>query len=202
MYMFIIRHGETEWNRLQLVQGISDNPLNNKGIEQAKEIAPLFKEMLFDAVITSPLIRTKQTARYVCKYAKVKSWKEDVRIIEKNFGICEGIPISQRYDQYPNGHAEGEESFQTVRKRMLQAISSYANDYDGNILISTHGCAIAALLKELDPIYEKQFVRLKNTSITIVDKNLKLQGFDMDVIEVKKWMSNHSKYGKKFQYVL
>ncbi|MCB6567724.1 histidine phosphatase family protein, partial [Desulfovibrio desulfuricans] len=56
--MFFVRHGQTEWNQLGLVQGRADNSLNETGIEQARTTAEAFRGKTFEAVITSPLIRT------------------------------------------------------------------------------------------------------------------------------------------------
>lgn len=191
MYMFIVRHGETEWNRIGLVQGVADNPLNEEGIRQAKMMSEVFKGMYFETLITSPLNRTKETASYLCADAHVKQIREDKRLIEKDFGVCEGKTIEERYQKYPDGHAQGEESFQIVRRRMKEAIREYVQTYHENILIVTHGCAIAALLKELDPLYDRQFVRLTNTSVTIIDDKLQVQAFNMGLEEAKEWMHSH-----------
>lgn len=191
MYMFFVRHGQTEWNQLGLVQGRADNSLNETGIEQARTTAEAFRGKTFEAVITSPLIRTKQTAEYLCEFADVKSVIEDNRIIEKDFGICEGRLIKERWGSYPNGHAPGEESFKIVRKRMREAVCDYVKTYQNDILVVTHGCAIAALVKELDPYYDAKFVRLKNTSITIIDHRLEVIALDLVTAELKTWFMNH-----------
>lgn len=57
MYIYIIRHGETEWNKKGLVQGKTDIPLNEIGIKQAERTSFLFNDQSFDALITSPLKR-------------------------------------------------------------------------------------------------------------------------------------------------
>lgn len=191
MYMFIVRHGETEWNRIGLVQGRTDNELNANGIEQAKRMADVFSGMQFDALITSPLKRTKETAYYLCAHAQIREEKEDERLIEKDFGICDGRPIEERHQYYPDGHAPQEESFQLVRKRMKEAVTEYAEMYHNHILIVTHGCAIAALVKELDPVYDRQFVRLRNTSVTIIDDLLQVKAFDLDLEEALLWRKGH-----------
>lgn len=185
MYMYLVRHGETEWNRIGLVQGRADNPLNETGIKQAKDSAEVFRGKSFEALITSPLIRTKQTAKYLCAYTLVKEVRVDDRVIEKDFGICEGQTIKTRWSMYPKGHAQGEESFVIVRKRMKEAVEEYVETYHDDILIVTHGCAIAALVKELDPYYDKQFVRLQNTSITIIDDALHVVALDLSLEEAK-----------------
>ena len=59
----VVRHGETIWNRERRVQGITDIPLTENGIEEAKKLVPIVKELNIDVVISSPLDRAKQTAK-------------------------------------------------------------------------------------------------------------------------------------------
>ena len=65
MKIFIVRHGETEWNRTNRFQGISDIPLNKKGKAQAEALAHALKDEAIDVVYSSPLIRAKETARAI-----------------------------------------------------------------------------------------------------------------------------------------
>ena len=60
--IYIIRHGKTELNRAKALQGRSDHPLNEEGILQAKEAAEKLRDVSFDYVFSSPLIRALQTA--------------------------------------------------------------------------------------------------------------------------------------------
>ncbi|MBR1752384.1 MAG: histidine phosphatase family protein [Ruminococcus sp.] len=61
--IYIIRHGKTELNKNNVLQGRSDHPLNDEGIKQAQRAAELFKGISLDYVYSSPLIRAVQTAK-------------------------------------------------------------------------------------------------------------------------------------------
>ena len=192
MYIFIVRHGQTEWNKINRVQGTSDIRLNETGIQQAKRTSHYFKDLKFDALITSPLQRTIETGKYLTQYCTVGEIKTDRRIIEKHFGICEGMDIDERYKFYPNGHAPQEESYQIVKKRMKEAIVEYAQTYTHNILVVSHGSAMAALIKAIDSTYENTFLRFDNTSVTIINsKTLKVAALNLIDDAIQEWIQKN-----------
>ncbi|MDB7980649.1 histidine phosphatase family protein [Faecalicoccus pleomorphus] len=194
MNIFIVRHGETEWNRIGLVQGRADNPLNENGILACKQLQTLFDQKEFQALIMSPLRRTIHTGLILTENAIVEDYRLDPRIIEKDFGISDGKPIEERHLNYPNGHAPGEESYKLVRKRMITAFKSYVKRYDKDILVISHGAAIAALMKEVSPEFDRTFVRLKNNSLTVLDgKTLEVKAFDLIGDEAAQWMKDNYK---------
>lgn len=88
MKIWVTRHGQTNLNKSKLMQGLTDEPLNETGIAQAKAAREKIKDVTFDAVYASPLDRAITTASII---GNVK--KEDViidpRIIEVNFGKYE-----------------------------------------------------------------------------------------------------------------
>lgn len=92
MDLIIVRHGETEWNVMKKVQGQVDIPLNCKGIEQARNLKNDIKNFEPDVIISSPLLRARQTAEILCKD---KTIFYDYRIIERNFGEFEGLTIEE-----------------------------------------------------------------------------------------------------------
>lgn len=192
MYIDIIRHGKTEWNRIGLVQGRADNPLNKNGILACQQLKPLFDHKEFQALIMSPLRRTIQTGLILTENSIVDDYRIDPRIIEKDFGISDGKPIEERHLNYPNGHAPGEESYKLVRKRMITAFKSYSKRYDKDILVISHGAAIAALMKEVNPEFDRVFVRLKNNSLTVLDgKTLDVKAFDLVGDDATQWMKSN-----------
>jgi uncharacterized phosphatase len=62
---FLVRHGETEWNRLRKIQGVSDIPLNDTGRAQAAALGDILSRHRFDLIVSSPLSRALETARIV-----------------------------------------------------------------------------------------------------------------------------------------
>ena len=88
--MYLIRHGETNLNRDGCFQGQGLNPpLNEKGIQQAKDLSLVMKFLEIDAVYTSPLTRACQTAEAVAADKKIPLIKDE-RLLEANLGIAEG----------------------------------------------------------------------------------------------------------------
>ena len=84
--IYIVRHGQTKYNVEGRYGGRIDIPLNNNGIKSAKELRDKFKNVKFDYVICSPLIRTQQTAKIITN----KSLILDERLIERDNGELEG----------------------------------------------------------------------------------------------------------------
>ncbi len=65
MNLFVVRHGQTEWNVLKKMQGSADISLNDRGIEQAHLTKENLKDNNIDFIFCSPLIRAKQTAKII-----------------------------------------------------------------------------------------------------------------------------------------
>ena len=85
MRLYIIRHGETDWNTAGRLQGQADTQLNEKGIRLAQITAEGMKTIPFDLCITSPLKRARQTAEIILSGRPVPIWEDD-RIREIGFG--------------------------------------------------------------------------------------------------------------------
>lgn len=88
MKIYLVRHGQTDWNMEMRAQGRKDVPLNATGRAQAEELREKVKDLEFDAVYASPLVRAAETAeiavgdRYEIVY--------DERLKERSFGDFEG----------------------------------------------------------------------------------------------------------------
>ena len=96
MNLYIMRHGETEWNKRALMQGSVDIPLNEYGIELAEKTRDglILDVPAFDKIFSSPLIRAKKTAEIVAKAYNLPITCDE-RIREMCFGKYEGIPIGE-----------------------------------------------------------------------------------------------------------
>ncbi len=93
MTLYIIRHGETEFNRLQIVQGSGvDSDLNHIGYEQARAFHETYQDIDFQLVVTSKLRRTQQTVRHFLD--KNIPWIETADINEISWGTHEGLPAT------------------------------------------------------------------------------------------------------------
>lgn len=137
--IYIVRHGQTDWNVEGRYGGRVDIPLNEKGLTQAKELKDKFKDIKLDVVITSPLIRTIQTANEITDKEKII----DERIIERSNGELEGklkSEITEVIDfNDPNEKRYNIESIVDFRRRIFDFLDDITEKYKGkNVLVVTH----------------------------------------------------------------
>ena len=151
--IYIIRHGKTELNKANVLQGRSNYPLNDEGIRQAEEAAKMLESIVFDYVYSSPLIRAVQTAEIV---APDKEIRLDDRLIEMDYGQYDGTDLRNMpeeiriiFSDFVNDPApDGMEPLSEVVKRTGAFIEELRN-IKGNILVSTHAIAMKGILEYL-----------------------------------------------------
>ena len=164
MKLYIIRHGETAWNKELFLQGQTDIPLNENGRELAQVTARALQMVPFDLCITSPLLRAKETAQIILGNRTIP-FLEDARIQEIGFGTYEGRrvrdesgalvdPIFQSFfshpDQFiPPKDAESLPQLLARTAAFLDELAQKTELADKTILISTHGAASRALLAHI-----------------------------------------------------
>ena len=90
MRLYLVRHGETDWNLVRRIQGNADIPLNEKGRAVARATAEAMKEMPIDVIFSSPLIRARETAEILAA-GRGMEVQVDSRLREIAFGEFEGI---------------------------------------------------------------------------------------------------------------
>ena len=157
--IYIIRHGQTEKNRANVLQGRSDVPLNDSGRRQAEEVRDRFREagVHFDKLYTSPLVRAVQTAEIV---AGTSHHTVDDRLIEMDYGPYEGMDLKTPapevreffQDFVHNPAPEGMEPLKEVVARLGRFMEEIrAEAAKKNILISTHAIAMKGALEYLTP---------------------------------------------------
>lgn len=134
-----LRHGETDWNRINRTQGSTDVPLNATGIAQAHAAAALLEGRGIGAVFCSPLSRARDTAAIVAEKLGVGvSIRPDLR--EAGFGTHEGEVMGDWFAAWVEGRVspEGGESFAQVEARAIAAINEVLA-FDGLPLVVGHG---------------------------------------------------------------
>lgn len=165
MTLYILRHGQTELNRLSIVQGSGvDSELNEMGYQQAKAFYEAHKHVDFDLVVTSKLRRTHQTVQHFLD--KNIPWEQTADVNEISWGIHEGQPQSPeqnaRYyhmiEEWKAGNLdasiEAGESARELLERVKRFVNWVKTRPEKRILVATHGRAIRALitcLKGLPP---------------------------------------------------
>ena len=89
MKLYFMRHGMTDWNLEDKIQGQADIPLNDFGKNQAEQASIAISNINFDKCYYSPLIRTKETALRALKGQKNCPLFKYDRVIEISYGVCE-----------------------------------------------------------------------------------------------------------------
>ena len=146
MKIYVTRHGQTDYNKRELMQGRTDIPLNEEGKAQARATREKVADVKFDAVYASPLIRTVQTASIIGDIDPSEIIKDE-RIIEADFGRYEGVNYyrvslpMQAYWSFPEFFPapSGVETVKNMIERTRSFITELEQkDYE-NVLVVCHG---------------------------------------------------------------
>ncbi len=147
--LYVIRHGETDWNLKNKIQGRADIPLNEFGIQEANLSKILLYQTNFYKIISSPLIRAKKTAEIISN--QQTPVMTDIRLIERDFGEFEGIN-KEEFDGYTfwnyslNHKYVKAESVQQLLNRVYNFLDEYKEIYEKkNVLLVTHAGVIPAI---------------------------------------------------------
>lgn len=149
MKIALVRHGETVYNQLGKIQGISNIPLSDEGRRQCQKLKERIKDKKYDVCFASPLIRTMETAMILVGDKVLIN--PDNRIIERNMGELEGKPREEydyiKYWDYKLNCGEMDiEKIQDMFKRCEDFINYLKEKYnDKSILIVTHSATLRVL---------------------------------------------------------
>lgn len=149
MKIYIVRHGQTDWNVNGLMQGNTNIPLNETGIKQACDMKEKLKDVKFDLCISSPLERAKKTAEIIVDN-KCNIIFDDL-LLERGMGEFEGklYTLYKNYDYYnlkENSSSHGVESIGTLLNRTRIFLDKIKKEHEGKtILIVSHAATIRSL---------------------------------------------------------
>lgn len=188
MKLYLVRHGETQWNKEHILQGQLDSPLTEKGTGGAVKIRESLKDIEFTRVYTSHQKRAMATADIILEGRTDTTYIVEPDIAEMSYGewqgktmeeICSTPESEQDYLNYfkkPENFVpvEGGEGFDDVIKRAELFIDRLRNEHEDDdvILAVSHGVFIKALFVmirnlEISKFWEKPFIT--NCSISIFD---------------------------------
>ena len=184
MIIYMMRHGETDWNVQHLFQGRTDIPLNENGRKVAEWTRDGLKDVHFDIAFCSPLCRAKETAQIILEGRDIELI-EDERIIEMGFGGYEATSMHdidediEVFFKQPEAYVDkkGIESFEDVLARgqnFLDELTSNPKYQDSTILVATHGAMLRGLIGAFRGYTVKDFWQggiHKNCGMTIVEIN-------------------------------
>lgn len=173
MNLILVRHGETDWNRLGICQGFSDIELNENGRRQIGELARSLRSENISAVYSSDLKRATDTANAIAEYHNL-SVQVDPDLREMNQGNLEGltfIQIRERYGELLKEWREntdlvrlpGGESLKEVQERAWRAVERIYSKHNKEEIVVTasHNLTIIMLLCKLTGVGLKEFVKFK-----------------------------------------
>jgi probable phosphoglycerate mutase len=156
--LLLIRHGETDWNRSQRIQGQIDIALNDTGVHQAQRLAQALADEPIAAIYASDLDRAQATAQAVAQVAGV-SLRTDARLRERHYGAFQGLTYEEIVQQWPQQAQawrerdpafapDGGESLLGLCERVMPALHAVASRHPGEQIVwVTHGGVIDVLYR-------------------------------------------------------
>ena len=191
--LYIVRHGETEWNVIKRFQGQLNTPLTEKGMEKLRKTGKKLENILFDEVYTSELGRTVASAEIILNENrgyknKKRELKKLAELNEVYFGVWQGLTYEEVFLKYPE---EGNNYFYNVKnykaenveaekledalERFLKGINKILDSHEsGNILVVTHGT-----------VFEMFMNYVANDSIFDIDERTLMGNGDYKVFSYK-----------------
>ncbi|WP_026369724.1 histidine phosphatase family protein [Kallotenue papyrolyticum] len=175
--LYLIRHGETEWNRIGRWQGHRDVPLSDLGREQARALAERLarEQVRIDAVYASDLRRALETAQILAAPLQLEVVALPA-LREIDIGPWSGLTRAEIIERFPGAFVEydlppGSESHTAFTERVFEALVRLAAEHRGQrIAVVTHGGAVRAALRVMQQLNgdEQPVPHIGNTSITEV----------------------------------
>lgn len=155
--VYLIRHGQTEFNKLKIIQGSGvDSSLNDVGISQANNFYSAYKNIPFGKIFISTLIRTYETAKPFID-AEIPFQKFE-SLNEISWGVYEGKPSSKEMHEVYNKlnqnwnegkfheRMEGGESALELKTRLMLAVEAIKKESSNHLLVVSHGRAMRCLV--------------------------------------------------------
>ena len=170
MKVYVMRHGTTVWNEKGIFQGHKNNRLSLAGKLETEQVSLKYKDIKFDIIFSSPLMRTVQTANIMNKYHKVKIIKDN-RLIEIDKGIFAGrrknsLTQEEKILKEKRDVSTGMESKEHAMKRISSFIEYLKETKLQIVLIITHKW-IAEFIEEC--LLKKNTSSFKNAEIRCFD---------------------------------
>jgi len=151
---FIVRHGETDWNKEKRLLGRTDIPLNDIGRAQAQKAAEALKGKKIDLIISSPLNRTYETAKIISQATGAEIVLED-ELKELHHGEAEGMILEEAEKKYGDLYTyendiPDSEKYKDVEERAWKALMRHKKNHSHkNVVIVSHGAVIRTLRKRI-----------------------------------------------------
>ncbi|MFO7554888.1 MAG: histidine phosphatase family protein [Desulfobacterales bacterium] len=183
MRIYLVRHGETEWNKIRRFQGRNNMPLNQEGRKQVRALALALKNKPLVAIYTSPLIRALETARLINVFHPSTPIFEEKGFIEMDLGEFDGMKVQDWAEKYPDIRKAwnenpasvkmpGGESLKEVQDRAKKTLERIIRIHssDDTILISSHNFVNLTILCDLlkIPLHRFRELRQENAAFNVI----------------------------------
>ncbi|MBU5311089.1 histidine phosphatase family protein [Tissierella carlieri] len=180
--LFLIRHGQSEWNKLNMIQGQKNTILTDLGRQQALSLGNRLINEDIDIIYASDLSRAYTTAKIISDVIR-KPLISSESLREINFGPWEGLSIGEIQEKYNSEYSiwlrepqslnmKGAETLQILQERVMKYIDHIIDENKGkNIAVVSHGATLKALilgLLNIDISHYKN-ISLKNVSLSIIE---------------------------------
>lgn len=151
--LYLVRHGETDWNLQRRIQGSTDIPLNDTGRLQAARTGALLARRRWDGILSSPLSRAYETAGIIADRTGLPEPEAFEEIVERSYGDAEGLTDAELSERFPPGSAvPGRESREQVVARVIPALVRLGERHPGKrLIVTTHGGVIRTVLNTVAP---------------------------------------------------
>jgi len=141
----LVRHGQTEWNRVERFRGRADIPLNETGVAQAKALALRLASWAIAAVYSSPLQRTRATGKAIARQLGLEVEPLE-GLIDIDYGALQGLTPEEAEQRYPDiyrqwlrephlVHFPQGESLAQLRERVLESLPELAESHQGETVV-------------------------------------------------------------------
>ena len=180
--IFLIRHGETIWNKQLKFQGHEDVPLSTGGLEQASALASRLEGQTLDGVYASDLSRAMETARGLAAPRGLEVFT-DPSLREMNFGQWEGLTFKQIQEKYQeqvklwwsnpvDTRVPGGETLSELAARVTAFVSGLVEKHaGGQVAVVCHGGPVRVLVAKVLGMDLNQYWRIRqdNASLNVID---------------------------------
>ena len=173
----VLRHGQTNWNIDFRLQGVTDIPLNETGIQQARIAGEVLAKsaeegQVWDLILSSPLSRARDTAVMVGEAVGIPGVSIEELLLERSFGEAEGLSHGEWKTKYNDtNHVPGGETVEQLEARAWILLQRLLDHHEGKrVLTVSHGALIRTLLRLVsDGEFPREGERLGNACLSIFE---------------------------------
>lgn len=167
MRIGLIRHGETDWNAQMKLQGATDIPLNERGVEQATDVGRLLRGSDWTKIVSSPLIRARNTGEIIAAELGMEEPEVIPNLAERSFGELEGQHVYRPDGTRTSLDHPTVEPVDAVVERVFEALGEIAGHYpNDNVLALAHGTVIRFVL---DQLLDWKAPHISNVALSVLE---------------------------------